>query len=140
MIADNNYTEFIFHALCNRAKWMIANEDWSFFQKIFKSRIKIMIVILWWSVQHSSNRTRYLNTYMYFDDIDELGTWKWFLRWTEYALQRKGMFHWCSICYGMSLKVWTLITSADKSRKSTNTVVISKVVADVWRFCSDSEN
>lgn len=35
MIADNNYTEFIFHALCNRAKWMIANEDWSFFSEDF---------------------------------------------------------------------------------------------------------
>lgn len=58
MITDNNYIELTFHALCNRAKWMIANEDWSFFQKIFKSRI----------------------TYMYFYDIDDLGTWKWFLR------------------------------------------------------------
>lgn len=130
---------FFMHCVIEPNGWLLMRIG-PFFQKIFKSRIKIMIVILWWSVQHSSNRTRYLNTYMYFYDIDELGTWKCFLRWTEYALQRKGMFHWCSICYGMSLKVWTLITSADKSRKSPNTVVISKVVADVWRFCSDSEN
>lgn len=98
---------FFMHCVIEPNGWLLMRIG-PFFQKIFKSRIKIMTVILWWSVQHSSNRTRYLNTYMYFYDIDELGTWKWFLRWTEYALQRKGMFHWCSICYGMSLKVWKI--------------------------------
>lgn len=40
MITDNNYIEFTFHALCNRAKWMIANEDWSFFRRFLKAELK----------------------------------------------------------------------------------------------------